>query len=195
MIEKRSYSVVAKRTIPIMAATILVLVTTTTTSFLSLPYVGNIQIAYGQGFQNIVQGVLTKPGANVTLSAPSFPSVHGDVGGEQVGTYAIIHSGNNIVATVTMDVPPPTRGNVYEAWLFDDATGYYHSLGMLSTTTFGPTPTTIVPAQDRLSITTDMVNPYLYDKIVVTEESQNNLAPSPSTIIAGGSDIPDPFGK
>jgi hypothetical protein len=40
-----------------------------------------------------------------------------------------------------------------------------------------------------------MVNPYLYDKIVITEESQNNLAPSPSTIIAGGSDIPEPFGK
>jgi hypothetical protein len=38
----------------------LVLVTTTT-SFLSLLYVGNIQVAYGQGFQNIVQGVLTKP--------------------------------------------------------------------------------------------------------------------------------------
>lgn len=179
----------AKRTIPIMAATILVLVTTTTTSFLSLPYIGNIQVAYGQGFQNIVQGVLTKPGANVTLTAPSFPSVHGDVGGEQVGTYAIIHSGNNIVATVTMDVPPSTRGNVYEAWLFDDASGYYHSLGMLSPTAFGPIP------QGRLSITTDMVNPYLYDKIVVTEESQNNLAPSPSTIIAGGTDIPDPFGR
>jgi hypothetical protein len=88
MIEKRSYPVVSKRTIPIMAATILVLVTTTT-SFLSLLYVDNIQVAYGQGFQNIVQGVLTKPGANVTLTAPSFPSAHGDVGGEQVGTYAL----------------------------------------------------------------------------------------------------------
>jgi hypothetical protein len=83
-----------------------------------------------------------------------------------------------------MDVPPSTRENIYEAWLFDDATGYYHSLGMLSPSTFGPTP------QGRLSITTNMVNPYLYDKIVITEESQNNLAPSPSTIIAGGSDIP-----
>jgi hypothetical protein len=88
-----------------------------------------------------------------------------------------------------MDVPPSTRENIYEAWLFDDATGYYHSLGMLSPSTFGPTP------QGRLSITTNMVNPYLYDKIVITEESQNNLAPSPSTIIAGGSDIPELFGK
>jgi len=88
-----------------------------------------------------------------------------------------------------MDVPPSTRENIYEAWLFDDATGYYHSLGMLSPSTFGPTP------QGRLSITTNMVNPYLYDKMVITEESQNNLAPSPSTIIAGGSDIPEPFGK
>lgn len=187
MIEKRSYSVLAKRTIPIMTATILVLVTTT--SFLSLPYVGDIQVAYGQGFQNIVQGALSKPDANTTLSAPSFPSVHGDVGGEQVGTYALIHAGNKIVATVTMDVPTSTRGNVYEAWLFDEATGYYHSLGMLNPTAFGPTP------QGRLSITTDMVNPYLYDKIVVTEESQNNLAPSPSTILAGGSDLIDPFGR
>jgi hypothetical protein len=39
-----------------------------------------------------------------------------------------------------------------------------------------------------------MVNPYLYDKIVVTEESEINLAPTPSTIIVGGSDMPDPFG-
>jgi hypothetical protein len=58
---------------------------------------------------------------------------------------------------------------------------------MLTPDSFGPR------VQDRVSITKDMVNPYLYDKIVVTEESEINLAPTPSTIVAGGSDIPDPF--
>ena len=168
-----------------------VLVLISASSFLSLPHVDNIQVAYGQGFQNIAQGQLTKPATNATgsdnaTSAPSFPSLA--AGGEQVGSFAIIHSDNNIVATVTMDVPVSTQGNVYEAWLVDDTTGHYHSLGMLTPDSFGPR------TQDTLSLTQDMVNPYLYDKIVVTEESEINLAPTPSTIIVGGSDIPDPFG-
>ena len=183
MIVTKSYSIVA--------ATMVVLVLISASSFLPLPHVDNIQVAYGQGFQNIVQGQLTKPATNATgsdnaTSTPSFPSLA--AGGEQVGSFAIIHSDNNIVATVTMDVPVSTQGNVYEAWLVDDTTGHHHSLGMLTPDSFGPR------TQDTLSLTQDMVNPYLYDKIVVTEESEINLAPTPSTIIAGGSDIPDPFG-
>jgi hypothetical protein len=156
-----------------------------------IPQEQTYEICLKQGFQNIVQGQLTKPATNVTTSdnatsTPSFPSLAD--GGEQVGGYAIVHSDNHIIATVTMDVPVTTQGNVYEAWLVDDTTGHYHSLGMLTPDSFGPR------AQDRVSITEDMVNPYLYDKIVVTEESEINLAPTPSTIIVGGSDIPDPFG-
>jgi hypothetical protein len=183
MIVTKSYSIVA--------ATMVVLVLISASSFLPLPHVDNIKVAYGQGFQNIVQDQLTKPTTNVTTSdnassTPSFPGLAD--GGEQVGGYAIVHSDNHIVATVTMDVPVTTQGNVYEAWLVDDTTGHYHSLGMLTPDSFGPR------AQDRVAITEDMVNPYLYDKIVVTEESEINLAPTPSTIIVGGSDIPDPFG-
>ena len=174
-----------------MATTIVVLVLISAAPFLSLPHVDNVQVAYGQGFQNIVQGQITKPVTNATgsdnaTSTPSFPSL--PAGGEQVGTLAIIHSDNNIVATVTMNVPVSTQGNVYEAWLVDDTTGHHHSLGMLTPDSFGPR------TQDTLSLTQDMVNPYLYDKIVVTEESEINVAPTPSTIVAGGSDIPDPFG-
>lgn len=183
MIVTNSYS--------IMAATMVVMVLISASPFLHLPHADNIQVAYGQGFQNIVQGQLTKPATNTTssdnaTSTPSFLALAD--GGEQVGSYAIVHSDNHIVATITMDVPVTAQGNVYEAWLVDDATGHYHSLGMLTPDSFGPR------VQDRVSITEDMVNPYLYDKIVVTEESEINLAPTPSTIVVGGSDIPDPFG-
>lgn len=188
---KQGKTAVVTNSYSIMAATMAVLVLISASSFLSLPHVDNIQVAYGQGFQNIVQGQLTKPATNATgsdnaTSTPSFPSLA--AGGEQVGSFAIIHSDNNIVATVTMNVPISTQGNVYEAWLVDDTTGHHHSLGMLTPDSFGPR------TQDTLSLTQDMVNPYLYDKIVVTEESEINLAPTPSTIIVGGSDIPDPFG-
>jgi hypothetical protein len=189
--QKQGKTAVVTNSYSIMTATMAVLVLISASSFLSLPHVDNIQVAYGQGFQNIVQGQLTKPATNVTgsdnaTSTPSFPSLAAS--GEQVGSFAIIHSDNNIVATVTMNVPVSTQGNVYEAWLVDDTTGHHHSLGMLTPDSFGPR------TQDTLSLTQDMVNPYLYDKIVVTEESEINLAPTPSTIIVGGSDIPDPFG-
>jgi hypothetical protein len=189
--QKQGKTAVVTNSYSIMTATMAVLVLISASSFLSLPHVDNIQVAYGQGFQNIVQGQLTKPATNATgsdnaTSTPSFPSLA--AGGEQVGSFAIIHSDNNIVATVTMNVPVSTQGNVYEAWLVDDTTGHHHSLGMLTPDSFGPR------TQDTLSLTQDMVNPYLYDKIVVTEESEINLAPTPSTIIVGGSDIPDPFG-
>jgi Anti-sigma-K factor rskA len=189
--QKQGKTAVVTNSYSIMAATMAVLVLISASPFLPLPHVDIIQVAYGQGFQNIVQGQLTKPATNATgsdnaTSTPSFPTLA--AGGEQVGSFAIIHSDNNIVATVTMNVPVSTQGNVYEAWLVDDTTGHHHSLGMLTPDSFGPR------TQDTLSLTQDMVNPYLYDKIVVTEESEINLAPTPSTIIVGGSDIPDPFG-
>jgi hypothetical protein len=189
--QKQRKSAVVRNSYSIMAATMVALVLISASSFLPLPRADNIKVAYGQGFQNIVQGQLTKPATNATTSdnatsTPSFPSLAN--GGKQVGSFAIVHTDNHIVATVTMDTPVTTQGNVYEAWLVDDTTGHYHSLGMLTPDSFGPR------AQDRVSITEDMVNPYLYDKIVVTEESEVNLAPTPSTIIVGGSDIPDPFG-
>ena len=57
------------------------------------------------------------------------------------------NSDNHIVATITMDIPVTTQGNVYEGWLVDDTTGHYHSLGMLTPDSFGPR------VQDRVSIT------------------------------------------
>ena len=48
MIVTKSYSIVA--------ATMVVLVLISASSFLPLPHVDNIKVAYGQGFQNIVPG-------------------------------------------------------------------------------------------------------------------------------------------
>ena len=95
----------------------VVMVLKSASPFLPLPHADNIQVAYGQGFQNIVQGELTKPAINATssdnaTSTLSFPALAD--GGEEVGNYAIVNSDNHIVTTVTMDVPVTAQGNVYE---------------------------------------------------------------------------------
>ena len=167
---------------------ILVILTSVTATWSLLSFVSTpieVENAYGQGFQNLIQGSITATtsesgnatGTDNATSTLSFSE------NEQVGSYAIVHSKNNIVVGVGIDIPVSDQGNVYEAWLVDDRTGYHHSLGMLD------------PNDNKLSITQDMVNPYLYDMIVVTEEPADNLEPNPSGNIVGGADLPDPFGS
>jgi Anti-sigma-K factor rskA len=145
-----------------------------------------VENVYGQGFQNLIQGSITRTtteSANATGTDNATTTLSFSES-DKVGSYAIVHSKNNIVVGVAVDVPVSNQGNVYEAWLVDERSGYYHSLGLLDPNN-----------NNKLSLSTDMVNPYAYDKIVVTEEPADNLEPKPSETIVGGSDLPEPFGS
>lgn len=143
--------------------TTIAIVTSITTFSVSF-----IQDVNAQGAQNLIQGAITSATGNNTF------------GGEEIGSYAVIHDDNKIQVSVGVDVQPTVADNVLEAWLVDARTGYYHSLGMLD-------------SEGKLSLIQSMVNPYVYDQIVITEEPSDNLAPSPAETI-GGADIPGPFG-
>jgi len=70
---------------------------------------------------------------------------------------------------------------VLEGWLVDMESGYKLSTGQLS-------------KQHTLVFAQRMVNPWIYDLIVVTEEPVNDTDPSPHTPIAG-TQLAEPFGQ
>ncbi|MEW6587964.1 MAG: hypothetical protein AB1299_02215 [Thermoproteota archaeon] len=59
-----------------------------------------------------------------------------------------------------------------EGWLVDEDTNYKLSLGKLD-------------ERGNLSFTQKMVNPSIYDFLVMTEEPINDIDPNPSTPIGG----------
>jgi len=149
----------------ITAATAVVLSVATFSDVTSVPFIQDVN---AQGAQNLIQGPITRATGNDTF------------GGEEIGSYAVIHDNNKIQVSIGVDVQPTVADNVLEAWLVDVRTGYYHSLGMLD-------------SDGKLSLIQSMVNPYVYDQIVITEEPADNLEPNPAETI-GGAEIPSPFG-
>ena len=73
-------------------------------------------------------------------------------------------------------------GRVYEVWLVDDDDSDYK----LSVGTFQPTP----GGKGLFEMTQSMVNPAIYDKVVVTKEPMNDIDPAPKTMVLTG-EIPD----
>ncbi|MGC1132323.1 MAG: hypothetical protein WA941_05845 [Nitrososphaeraceae archaeon] len=138
------------------------------TAISNMASVSVIQDANAQGAQNLIQGLITRATGNDTF------------GDEEIGSYAIIHDNNKIQVSIEVDIQPTVTDNVLEAWLVDVRTGYYHSLGMLD-------------PDGKLSLIQSMVNPYVYDQIVVTEEPADNLEPNPADTV-GGAELPSPFG-
>ena len=70
---------------------------------------------------------------------------------------------------------------VLEGWLVDMQSGYKLSTGQLS-------------ERNTLIFTQKMVNPWIYDLIVITEEPMHDTDPNPHMPV-GGAQIPEPFGQ
>jgi hypothetical protein len=126
--------------------------------------------ANAQGATSLIAGDLT-----AVSNATSF-------GGEKIGSYAVTPSGQKVEIHLHVE-KTPTAGNVLEAWLVDAKTNSSLSLGQVETDIEPPS----------LSFIQTMVNPYVYSKIMITEEPQNDANPAPSQPI-GGADLETPFG-
>jgi hypothetical protein len=163
-----NYMLNMKNILAISLVTAAIAIVLSIATFSEVTPVSVIQDVNAQGAQNLIQGLITRATGNDTF------------GGEEIGSYAIIHDNNKIQVSIGVDVQPSSTDNVLEAWLVDVRTGYYHSLGMLD-------------SDGKLSLIQSMVNPYVYDQIVITEEPADNLNPNPTETI-GGADIPSPFG-
>lgn len=77
-------------------------------------------------------------------------------------------------------------GRLYEVWLFDDEENYYLSLG-----TFQPT----LGGRGKLMLNKErLTNPWIYDQLIVSKESLNDINPDPNDIVLEGM-IPEALAK
>ncbi len=113
-----------------------------------------------------------------TLTSPSEDK---PFGGETVGNYLLRVNENNVKVNVDF-FSSPSEGTVFEGWLVDVDTGYKLSLGQFNT------------QNNSLSFDQDFVNPWIYNVLVITEESKGDTDPAPHTPV-GGVPLSHPFGQ
>ena len=101
-------------------------------------------------------------------------------GGDVVGNY-LLRAKSNIIRIIAKVTVNPSEGKVLEGWLVDTQSGYKLSTGQLS-------------ERNSLVFTQRIVNPWLYDLIVITEEPMDDTDPSPHMPI-GGAKLSQPFGQ
>jgi hypothetical protein len=102
-------------------------------------------------------------------------------GGEAVGTYYIRVRGDDQVRVFAKLDTSPSQDSVFEGWLVDVDSDYKLSLGKTN-------------HRDVLFFTQRMVNPWIYDVLVITQEPMDDTDPSPHTPI-GGSPLGASFGQ
>jgi len=101
-------------------------------------------------------------------------------GGNIVGSYQVLADNTTIKIVVDYN-NSPHPGNVLEGWLVDKDTGYKLSIGQFN-------------EDNRLYFYQNMVNPWIYDILGVTEEPVNDINPI-NTPAIGGVHLVEPFGK
>ena len=113
---------------------------------------------------------------NGSLTAPE-----GDApfGGDTVGTYSI-YVNNSDQVNVTTTIKNTSSGMVQEGWLVDMDSGYKLSLGKAD-------------SHGKLMFSQSMVNPWIYDVLVITEEPIGDSDPAPNVPV-GGVLLETPFG-
>jgi len=102
-------------------------------------------------------------------------------GGDVVGDYFIRVNGNDIRINTEFDATP-SEGIVYEGWLVDVDTGYKLSLGQFN------------EQSNELFFSQEIVNPWIYNVLVISEEPMGDTDPSPDTPV-GGVPLKAPFGQ
>lgn len=123
------------------------------------------------------------------------PKDNAPFGGEHVGNY-IVKTKQNVVRIIAkvdskammmdkmddkMMDDKMMKSKVLEGWLVDMQSGYKLSIGQ-----FGE--------KNSLVFTQRMVNPWIYDLIVITEEPMDDTDPSPNMPV-GGAQLAEPFGQ
>ena len=108
------------------------------------------------------------------------PAGDAPFGGKVVGDYLIQANGQDI-SILTNFESNPSFGMVHEGWLVDMAIGYKLSLGQSD-------------AQNHIFFSQTIVNPWIYDVLVITEESIGNTNPAPNVPV-GGIALQTPFGQ
>jgi hypothetical protein len=102
-------------------------------------------------------------------------------GGEKLGTVLIVPKEHVLSVTAIMS-SQPINGTVYEGWLVDDGgSGYKLSLGEFS-------------KNGTLTYNDQMVNPYTYTQLIVTEEPFEDADPNAAAATAG-TQLQIPFGR
>ena len=107
------------------------------------------------------------------------PAGEAPFGGEAVGDYLVRVNDQKISVLTNFDAKP-SEGMVLEGWLVDMATGYKLSLGQADKT-------------NHLFFSQTIVNPWIYDVLVITEEPIGDTDPSPHKPV-GGILLEEPFG-
>jgi len=102
-------------------------------------------------------------------------------GGDVVGEYFLRVNGNDIKINTEFDTAH-SEGTVYEGWLVDVETGYKLSLGQFN------------EYSNELFFSQEIVNPWIYNVLVITEEPIGDNDPSPHTPV-GGVPLKAPFGQ
>ncbi len=108
------------------------------------------------------------------------PAGEAPFGGKVVGDHLVRVNGNQISIVTSFDANP-SAGMVYEGWLVDMATGYKLSLGQFN-------------AKNDLFFSQEIVNPWIYNVLVISEEPMGDTDPSPHTPV-GGVPLKAPFGQ
>ena len=131
---------------------------------------------------------IANPPNNIGNNTPDTFFLRGDLtspegetpfGGHAVGQYLVRANGEKI-SVLTDFSTAPSKGMVHEGWLVDMATGYKLSLGQADAT-------------NHLFFSQTIVNPWIYDVLVITEEPIGDTDPSPNKPV-GGSLLERPFG-
>jgi len=112
---------------------------------------------------------------NVTMYARgglTSPQNGDPYGGSAVGTYFIGALQDNELIVNALFFDFPSNGYILEGWLIDSETEYKFSLGKFD-------------ERGSLKFTQDLVNPDVYDLIVITEEPEQDIDPTPNKPVGG----------
>ncbi len=107
------------------------------------------------------------------------PSGDAPFGGNTVGTFSISVDHSDHIS-ITTHIKSTSSGMVQEGWLVDIDSGYKLSLGKSYD-------------NGKLSFSQQMVNPWIYDVLVITEEPIGDSDPAPNVPV-GGVLLEIPFG-
>ena len=147
------------------------IITLSIAAILAVSLIANTNLVNQEAFaQEKIEGKLTAPTEDNSL-----------YGGEETGSIQIDYDGNSISISAQLDISP-SEGMVFEGWLVDTNVGYALSTGQLDD-------------NNSQIFEQVLVNPYIHDVYVVTEELVEDTDPKPNVIHVGGIKIPSPFGQ
>ena len=145
------------------------IITLSIAAILAVSLIANTNFVNQEVFaQEKIEGKLTAPSGDKPF------------GGDDVGTIEIEYDKNNVSIMSELN-KSPSEGMVFEGWLVDPDTGYKLSTGLLD-------------ENNAQTFEQVIVNPYIYNVYVVTEEPVEDVDPN-ANIPAGGFALPSPFGQ